>query len=132
MRISDWSSDVCSSDLAVGDSVRRACDAGADFIATPENVLVMEPRRAIVLETAEEEAVHRGVAGFRELARETGAWLLAGSRTVKVEPERVANRSVLFDPQGGNVPRYGKMQMFHVDLAARDSHRESRPPRPGD
>src|SRR3546814_14596643 len=29
---------------AVGDSVRRACDAGADFIATPENVLVMEAR----------------------------------------------------------------------------------------
>src|SRR3546814_4497720 len=29
MRISDWSSDVCSSDL------RRSIDAGADFLVTP-------------------------------------------------------------------------------------------------
>src|SRR3546814_13163849 len=93
---------------AVGDSVRRARDAGADFIATPENVLVMEPRRAIVLETAEEEAVHRGVAGFRELARETGAWLLAGSLPVRVEPERVANRPVPFDPQDRRSAGEGK------------------------
>lgn len=118
--------------LAVADGVRRARDAGADFITTPENVLMIESRRAAVLEKAEEEAVHRGLQGFSDLARETGAWLLAGSLTVKVEPERVANRSVLFDPQGNVVARYDKMHMFDVDLAGGESYRESRTYRPGE
>ena len=116
----------------VADGIRRARDAGADFITTPENVLMIESRRAAVLGKAEEEAAHRGLQAFRELARETGAWLLAGSLTVKVEPERVANRSVLFDPQGEVVASYDKMHMFDVDLADGESYRESRTYRPGE
>jgi predicted amidohydrolase len=116
----------------VADGIRRARDAGADFITTPENVLMIESRRAAVLGKAEEEAAHRGLQAFRDLARETGAWLLAGSLTVKVEPERVANRSVLFDPQGAVVASYDKMHMFDVDLADGESYRESRTYRPGD
>ncbi|MFN4087469.1 MAG: carbon-nitrogen hydrolase family protein [Alphaproteobacteria bacterium] len=117
---------------AVADGVCRARDAGAAFITTPENVLMIEARRAAVLEKAEEEAEHRGIAGFRALARETGAWLLAGSLTVKVEADRVANRSMLFDPQGNVVASYDKMHMFDVDLEGGESYRESRTYRPGE
>ncbi len=116
----------------VAELVRRARDAGADFILTPENVSMLEPRRRRVLDKAQPEDGHDALAAFRDLARETGAWLLAGSLTVKVEPERVANRSFLLDPAGGIVARYDKLHMFDVDLEGGESYRESRTYRPGD
>ena len=124
--------DPAVSMVVVGDLIRRARDAGADFITTPEVVAMMEPRRQRVLEKAEPEERHQSIEAFRQLARETGAWLLAGSLTVKVEPERVANRSLLFDPRGELVARYDKIHMFDVDLAGGESYRESRTYRPGD
>ena len=124
--------DVADSMVEVRALVRRARDAGADFIATPENVAMLEPRRPRVLEKARAQHDHDALAAFADLARETGAWLLAGSLTIKVEPERVANRSFLFDPQGDVVATYDKLHMFDVDLAGGESYRESRTYKAGD
>ena len=123
--------DVADSMREVAALVRRARDAGADFITTPENVAMIEPRRQRVLEKALPEEGHDALEAFRELAIETGAWLLAGSLTIKVEPEKVANRSYLFDPSGKVVAKYDKMHMFDVDLAGGESYRESRTYRAG-
>jgi predicted amidohydrolase len=61
----------------VGDLVRRARDAGADFIMTPEasNLIESGPRRR---DKARHEADDPFLAGMRELARELGIWLLLG------------------------------------------------------
>jgi len=116
----------------VGDLVRRARDGGADFITTPEACAMIEAGRRNILAKARPEESHEALAAFRDLARETGAWLLAGSLTVTVEPERVANRSLLFDPAGAVVARYDKIHMFDVDLAGGESYRESSTYRPGE
>ena len=123
--------EVADSMKEVSALVRRAREAGADFITTPENVAMIEPRRARVLEKALPEERHDALAAFSDLARETGAWLLAGSLTIKVEPEKVANRSYLFAPDGEVVAKYDKMHMFDVDLAGGESYRESRTYRGG-
>ena len=123
--------DVADSMVEVGALVRRARNAGADFILTPENVAMLEPRRANVLQKARPEEGHDALAALQDLARETGAWLLAGSLTVKVEPEKVANRSYLLSPDGAVVVSYDKMHMFDVDLAGGESYRESRTYRAG-
>jgi deaminated glutathione amidase len=117
---------------AVADQVRRAREMGADLITTPEVVNMIEPRRRLSLEKAEPEDGNRAVAVFADLARETGAWLLAGSIVVKLEPERLANRSLLFDPEGRIVARYDKIHMFDVSLEGGESYRESRTYRPGE
>jgi deaminated glutathione amidase len=70
---------------AAGDLVRRARDAGADFIAMPENVTMVVQGRAKVLARARPEQDHPAIPFFRDLARETGAWLLAGSLAVKLD-----------------------------------------------
>ena len=124
--------EVVDSMVAVSAMVRRARDAGADFITTPEVVAMMEPRRQRVLEKAQPEETNEALAAFRELARETGAWLLVGSLTVKVEPEKVANRSFLLDPAGEIVAKYDKLHMFDVDLVGGESYRKSRTYRAGD
>src|SRR5690606_11882593 len=81
---------------------------------------------------AAEEAAHPALAAFSELARETGAWLLAGSLTVRLAEERLANRSYLLAPQGEVVARYDQIHMFDVDLPGGESYRGSRTYRPGE
>jgi deaminated glutathione amidase len=118
---------------AAGDLVRRARDADASLIMTPEVSDMMEPKRPLRLEKARSEANHPMLAAFRELARETGAWLLLGSVVVRREDDdgRLANRSFLIAPDGTVAQRYDKIHMFDVELAGGESYRESNAFRPG-
>ena len=118
---------------AASELVRRARDAGADLIMTPEVSDMIEPKRALRLEKARTESAHPMLAAFRELARETGAHLLLGSAMLREDgAERLANRSFLLGPQGDILARYDKIHMFDVDLAGGESYRESAVFRPGD
>ena len=105
--------------------VRRARDEGADLIALPENVTMIDRRRRRLLGKAMPEESHPALPAFRNLASETGAWILAGSLTIRLTDEQVANRSFLFDANGEIVARYDKIHMFDVDLDTGETYRES-------
>ncbi len=106
--------------------VREARSAGAELIATPEVSNMMGPRRREMAALARPEAEDSSVAGYRALAAETGAWLLAGSLVLRGAEDRLVNRSLLIDPQGGIAARYDKIHMFDVDIPDGQSYRESR------
>lgn len=121
----------------VGDLIRRARDAGADFITTPEasNFIESGQKRR---EKARREPEDSFLAAMRDLARETGAWILVGSLVIDPagEPgaegeDRLANRSFLLDAQGGIVAKYDKIHLFDIDLPNGESIRESNAYRPG-
>jgi predicted amidohydrolase len=122
----------------VSQLIRQARAAGADLIMTPEvsNFIESGRRRR---DKARPEADDAFLAGMRELARETGAWILVGSLVIdpagepSADPteERLANRSFLIDAQGGIVARYDKIHMFDIDLPGGESYRESNAYRPG-
>ncbi len=118
---------------AVSDLIRRARDAGSEFILAPEMVNMLEPDKDLLLAGARSEADDPTLAAFRDLARETGAWLLAGSLAVRAENDagKLANRSFLIAPAGEIAARYDKIHMFDVDLGDGERHRESRTYRPG-
>jgi deaminated glutathione amidase len=111
--------------------VREARKAGAEFILTPENTTSIEPKRDRILANAHDEASHPAIPAFQALAAETGAWLLIGSLTIKLDATTCANRSFLFGPKGQIVARYDKIHMFDVDLANGERYRESATFRPG-
>lgn len=117
---------------AAGDLIRRARDAGAEFILTPEITAMFEPKRDLHLAKARGEAENPALAAFRAIAKETGAWLLIGSMAIKLEAARLANRSFLIAPDGEIAARYDKLHMFDVDLQNGESYRESALYRPGD
>jgi predicted amidohydrolase len=117
---------------AASDLVRRARDAGATFILTPEITAMLEPKREQHLAKAKAEAENPALAAFRELAKETGAWLLIGSIAIKLEEKRLANRSFLLTPEGEIAARYDKIHMFDIDLKNGETYRESALYRPGD
>jgi len=123
----------------VSDLIRRARDAGANLVLTPENTGLTEPVGKLRREKARDEANHPVLAALREVARETGVWLLIGSLAIDLSGEpgeiegerRLANRSYLIDPNDAIVARYDKVHMFDVDLAGGESYRESNAFRPG-
>lgn len=115
-----------------GELVRRARDAGADFIALPENATMMVIGRREILSRVKTEDEHPGIAFFSDLARETEAMLLVGSLGIKLTEDTVANRSYLFGANGEIVATYDKIHMFDVDLGGGESYRESATFQPGD
>jgi predicted amidohydrolase len=110
---------------------REARARGADFIAYPENVTMIEPVGAEAVQKALPEAEHPAIPAFCALARETGAWILGGSLSIRTGDAKYANRSLLFDPAGGIVARYDKLHLFDVDLADGERYRESERIAPG-
>jgi len=71
----------------VSDLIRRARDAGANLVLTPENTGLTEPVGKLRREKARDEANHPVLAALREVARETGVWLLIGSLAIDLSRE---------------------------------------------
>lgn len=109
----------------VAPQIREAASGGAQLIVTPENVAMIEPIREQSMAKARTEAEHPAVPAFAGLARETGAWLLAGSLGIRRPDGKLNNRSYLFAPDGSIAARYSKIHLFDVDLANGETYRES-------
>ena len=106
--------------------VREAAAKGAQLIATPEMTSLIEARRSAMLAKTMPEKDDAAMAAFAALAAEHAVYILAGSLAIKVAPDRLANRSVLFGPDGAVLARYDKVHMFDVDLPGGETYRESR------
>lgn len=124
--------DVAPNIAAAAALIREARAKGAQFILTPENTSMIEPKRPLLLEKAKPEAEHPGLPAFSSLAAELGVWLLIGSMQIKLDAATCANRSFLFDDRGRIAARYDKIHMFDVDLEGGESYRESSRFRAGD
>jgi predicted amidohydrolase len=123
--------DIAPNIAAATALIRAAKAAGAQFVLTPENTGMIEPKREMLLAKAKPESEHPAIPAYSALAAELGIWLLIGSLQIKLDAETCANRSLLFDPAGGIAARYDKIHMFDVDLAGGESYRESRSFRSG-
>ena len=112
--------------------VREAAATGASYVLTPEVSNIFEPDkerlRAVVLKEADDPMARR----FSELARELNIHLHAGSLAVLAEDGRIANRSLVFAPNGKIVARYDKIHLFDIDLPNGESYRESATYAPGE
>jgi deaminated glutathione amidase len=113
-------------------SIRAAANQGAQFITLPEYCVLLDGSGRTMRERSPEEDQHNALPAFKALARETGAWLLVGSLTVKLADDRMANRSYLISADGEIVARYDKIHMFDVTLPGGKVIRESSAYHPGE
>ncbi len=111
--------------------INEAADAGAAFIATPENTSLMESNRELLFQKAVAENDDTALAAFRAVAASRKVWLLIGSLPIKIADSKLANRSFLINPDGVIAARYDKIHMFDVDLGGGESYRESKNFKPG-
>lgn len=123
--------DIATNLLASGKAIREAAAQGGQLIATPENTTMIEPDRKQALRNTPYEKEHPGLGFFSGLAQELKVWLLIGSMPVKVNEDKLANRSFLFDPQGKIAAFYDKIHLFDVDLKGGEIYRESDQIQPG-
>jgi len=105
--------------------VREAAAKGATYVQTPEmtGALVRDQEaRASVFTTEEKDVV---VATASRLAGELGIYLHIGSTAILRADGKLANRALLFGPDGALRACYDKIHMFDVDLDNGESWRES-------
>ena len=101
--------------------IRQAAGQGAQFIATPE--MTDSIRR--YAKDKRDQASEKPIKHFASLAKELGIWLLAGSFGVKTTGDKLANRSMLFAPDGSQHAYYDKIHMFDVTLSRSEFYKES-------
>jgi len=107
--------------------IREAASQGAHYVQTPEITSLMEMERARLFASVHPEAGNRAVGFFRELALELKLWLHIGSMPILLpDVNRIANRSLLFAPNGDIVARFDKIHMFDVALPNGETYRESK------
>jgi predicted amidohydrolase len=119
--------DISANLTRASELVTEAARAGAQLIGLPENFAYLgsgQDHKQSIAETlpqAPGEAVGGDgpvLSAMRRLARETGAWLLLGGFPERVPeaPGKLANTSVLLDPEGTIQARYRKMHLFDVEI----------------
>ncbi|WP_298915818.1 carbon-nitrogen hydrolase family protein [uncultured Algimonas sp.] len=105
-------------------------DTDAAFVLSPEMTPLLQ-KDADALQAAvrpEDETI----APYRDLARDRDIHFLLGSAAIRREDGRIANRSVLIDPDGAVIARYDKIHLFEAALPGGESYRESDAYAPGD
>jgi predicted amidohydrolase len=111
--------------------VRQAAGQGAVYVQTPEMtgaVLRDQEARRASFTTQDRDLV---VAAGARLARELGIYLHIGSTAIVRADGKLANRALLFSPDGEAIATYDKIHMFDVDLDNGESWRESNAYEPG-
>jgi predicted amidohydrolase len=106
--------------------VREAAGKGADYVQTPEITTLMEMERVRLFAALRPEEGNPAVARFAALAQELRIWLHVGSMAVLLGNGKIANRSLLFSPEGEIQGRFDKLHMFDVELPGGESYRESK------
>jgi predicted amidohydrolase len=111
--------------------VREAAAQDAAYIQTPEmtGAIVRDREARNALFTTQDRDVI--VATAARLAAELGIFLHIGSTAILRADGKLANRALLFSPDGKIVTTYDKIHMFDVDLDNGESWRESAAYEPG-
>ena len=101
--------------------VREAASKGAAFIALPEACEFLHPDNAAFRAHAVPVGESRAAALMAKLARETKTWLLVGSLSLRNGAEKLANRSLLFTPEGAVKATYDKIHLFDAAVEKKES-----------
>ena len=105
--------------------VREAAAKGATYVQTPEmtGAIVRDKEaRALAFKAEERDEIF---AAARRLSAELGIFLHVGSTAILRPDGKLANRALLFSPDGAILGHYDKIHMFDVDLDNGESWRES-------
>ncbi len=114
------------------DMIEASVARGAQYVLTPEVTNIFEPDKQRLKAVVQTEADDICIRGFSALAKKHHIYLHAGSCAVRVDESRLANRSLLFAPDGSVMARYDKIHLFDIELPTGESHRESATFRPGE
>lgn len=117
--------DIAANIAATSELVRAAAADGASFVATPEMTHFLQKDPEALRRGVEHMEADLGVAAFSELAAELSIHMLIGSLAILRADRKIANRSLLFGPDGSLLTYYDKIHLFEAALSKSESYREA-------
>ncbi|WP_427452939.1 carbon-nitrogen hydrolase family protein [Litorimonas sp. WD9-15] len=117
--------DVVANIAAASDLIRAAAADGARFIATPEMTHLLQKDATELRRGVKPMAEDEGVTAFAALAVELDIHLLIGSLAILRDDGKIANRSLLFTPDGKLSAQYDKIHLFEAAISKSENYRES-------
>lgn len=117
--------DVTANIAAASDLIRAAAADGARFIATPEMTHLLQKDATDLRRGVTSMAEDEGVKAFAALAAALDIHLLIGSLAILRDDGKIANRSLLFTPEGELSAQYDKMHLFEAAISKSENYRES-------
>jgi predicted amidohydrolase len=103
----------------------EAARHNADLLVTPEMTTVLDRRPGALLEKSHAQADDPHLQTMSALARHYQMDVLVGSIAIRVDTQRLANRSFFINRQGDVVAHYDKIHLFDVDLGGVERYQES-------
>ena len=94
-----------------------------DLVMTPEMTPLLQNDRDKLEASVQNEALT--ISPYQEIARANGCHFLLGSAAIRIDPERIVNRSVMISPDGDIIARYDKINLFEADLPNGETYMES-------
>ncbi|NNC67502.1 MAG: carbon-nitrogen hydrolase family protein [Gammaproteobacteria bacterium] len=110
----------------------EAHSEGADLICLPEYFCYVDNDDNRMLAHSYYEEEHPALPHFYKLAEQLNVWLHLGSLPIKIDDNKVNNRSYLINNQGTVEARYNKIHLFDVNLSEGESYLESATVEAGD
>lgn len=111
---------------AMVNAIRQSSAAGASMYFAPEMSLLIDKDRERALHNLTSPSFAASINMLSSVASEEGMWVHVGSVPVVNElTGKLANRSIVFGPDGAIHGSYDKMHLFDVNLSSGESWRES-------
>lgn len=118
--------DPASNRALIADLAGQAADKGADLVCLPECANFIAPDRASLHRLAEPAMDSPSCDLLAELAAKYQIHLAAGSLMLRDSgAQKIANRSLLYGPDGQLLASYDKINMFDADVGDGKTYRES-------
>ena len=104
----------------------KAVKQKTDFILTPEvsSLFSLNKKKLLNICTSMNKDIY--LNGVRQLAKKYKKWILIGSLIIKLDKNKLVNRSVLIDKNGKIKSYYDKIHMYDVILSKRERYFESK------
>ena len=101
----------------------KAVRQKTDFILTPEvsSLFSLNKKQLLKICKSPNEDVY--LNGIKNLAKKYKKWILIGSLIVKVDKNKLVNRSVLIDTNGKIKSYYDKIHMYDAVLNKKESYK---------
>ncbi len=106
--------------------IYKAISQKADFILTPENSSTFSLNKKALLKSCRPMNEDFYLKGIKKIAKKNKKWILIGSLIIKINKNKLVNRSILIDSAGKIRSYYDKIHMYDAKLSKKEKYLESK------
>jgi deaminated glutathione amidase len=112
--------------------IKKAVSQKTDFILTPEVSSLFSLQKKDLLKQASSMSEDNYLKSIKVLAKKYKKWILIGSLIIKLQNNKLVNRSILLNQKGKIRAFYDKIHMYDATLSKKEKYFESKIFKPGE